>query len=49
MTVVINKPPSECTLYEIRELKEAIEEETSLESYATYIDAMIDHILDPLS
>ena len=39
MTMKINKPPSECTLYEIRELKESIEEEQSLESYATYIDA----------
>ena len=39
MTAKINKPSSECTLYEIRELKEAIEEESSLEAYATYIDA----------
>ena len=39
MTVKINKPPSACTLYEIRELKEAIEEKASLEAYATYIDA----------
>ena len=39
MTVKINKPSSECTLYEIRELKEAVEEKASLESFATYIDA----------
>ena len=39
MTVTIKKSPSECTLYEIRELKEAIEEEASLESFATYIGA----------
>ena len=39
MTMKINKPPSECTLYEIREIKEAIEEEASLESYSMYIDA----------
>ena len=39
MTMKINKPASQCTLYEIRELKEAIEEEASLEAYATYIGA----------
>ena len=38
MTMKIDKPPSECTLYEIRELKEAIEEEASLESYSMYIE-----------
>ena len=38
MTVKINKPPSECTLYEIREIKEAIEEEASLEAYSMYIE-----------
>ena len=38
MTMKINKPPSECTLYEIRELKESIEEKASLESYAMYIE-----------
>ena len=38
MTMKINKPPSECTLYEIRELKESIEEKASLESYAVYIE-----------
>ena len=38
MTMKINKPASECTLHEIRELKESIEEEAELESYAVYID-----------
>ena len=38
MTLKINKPASECTLHEIRELKESIEEEAALESYAVYID-----------
>ena len=38
MTMKINKPPSECSLYEIRELKESIEEEAALESYAVYIE-----------
>ena len=38
MTMKINKPASECRLHEIRELKESIEEEAELESYAVYID-----------
>ena len=38
MTMMINKPPSECTLYEIRELKELIEEKASVQSYAMYIE-----------
>ena len=38
MTMKINKQPSECTLYEIRVLKESIEEKASLESYAMYIE-----------
>ena len=38
MTLKINKPASECTLREIRQLKESIEEEAALESYAVYID-----------
>ena len=38
MTMKINKPPSECTLYEIRVLKESIEQKASLESYAMYIE-----------
>ena len=37
MTTTIKKSPSECTLYEIRELKESIEEKASVESYAMYI------------
>ena len=38
MTMKLNKPPSECLLHEIRELKETIEEEAAQESYAMYID-----------
>ena len=38
MTMKINKPPSECSLYEIREFKGYIEETASLESYAMYIE-----------
>ena len=37
MTMKINKPPSECSLYEIRELNESIQEEAALEPYAMYI------------
>ena len=42
MTMKINKDPSECTLHEIRELKESIDEEASLESYAMYIDSPVE-------
>ena len=38
MTLKINKLASECTLHEIRELKESIEEKAALECYAVYID-----------
>ena len=38
MTMKINKPPSECSLYEIREFKESIEETAYLESYAMYME-----------
>ena len=38
MTMKINKTPSECTLHEIRVLKESIEEKGSLQSYAMYIE-----------
>ena len=38
MTVKINKPASECTLHEIRKLKEAITERASLHSYSMYIE-----------
>ena len=38
MTIKLNKLPSECTLYEIREMKESIEEKASLESYSVYIE-----------
>ena len=37
MTMKINKPASECTLHEIRKLKEAITERASLHSYSMYI------------
>ena len=42
MTMKMNKAPSECTLHEIRELKESIDEEASLESYAMYIDSPVE-------
>ena len=38
MTVKINKPAPECTLHEIRKLKEAITERASLHSYSMYIE-----------
>ena len=38
MTVKINKPASECTLHEIRKLKEDITERASLHSYSMYIE-----------
>ena len=37
MTVKINKPASECTLYEVRKLKETIAERASLQSYSVYV------------
>ena len=37
MTVKINKPTSECTLHEIRKLKETIAERASLHSYSVYV------------
>ena len=37
MTVKINKPTSECTLHEVRKLKEAIAERASLHSYSVYV------------
>ena len=42
ITMKMNKAPSECTLHEIRELKESIDEEASLESYAMYIDSPVE-------
>ena len=38
MTMKLNKPPSACTLYEVRELKESNEEEASLEAKTMYIE-----------
>ena len=40
MAVKINKPPSVCTLYEVRKLKDALTEKASLHSYSTYIESM---------
>ena len=37
MTVKINKPASECTLHEVRKLKETIAERASLHSYSVYV------------
>ena len=37
MVMIIDKPPSVCTLYEIRKLKEAIAERASLQPYSVYI------------
>ena len=38
ITLKVDKQPSECTLHEIRLLKESIDERAALESYAMYID-----------
>ena len=37
MLMIINKPASECTLHELRKLKETIAERASLQPYTTYI------------
>ena len=37
MTVKINKPTFECTLHEVRKLKETIAERASLQSYSVYV------------
>ena len=37
MTVKIKKPTSECTLHEVRKLKETIAERASLHSYSVYV------------
>ena len=42
MTMKIRKAPSDCTLHEIRELKESIDEEASLESYTMYIESPVE-------
>ena len=39
MTMKMNRPSSECTLHEIRELKELIEQEACVESYVMYIQS----------
>ena len=40
MTVKINKPPSVCTLHEIRKMNEALAEKASLQSYSVYIESV---------
>ena len=40
MTVKINKPPSVCTLHEIRMFKEDLAERASLHSYGMYIESV---------
>ena len=40
MTVKINKPPSVCTLHEIRKMNEALAEKASLQSYGMYIESV---------
>ena len=40
MTVKINKPPSVCTLHEIRMFKEDLAEKSSLHSYGMYIESV---------
>ena len=37
MVMIINKPASECTLHEVRKLKETIAERASLQSYSVYV------------
>ena len=41
MTMKINKPPSICTLHEVRKVNEAIAERASLQSYAVYIESVM--------
>ena len=43
MVVQIEKPSSECTLYDVRKLKEEIAEAASLGSHSIYIDGMDSH------
>ena len=40
MVLKINKPPSACTLHEIRKLTEALAEKASLHSYSVYIGSI---------
>ena len=41
MAIKINKPTSECTLHEVRKLKEAIAERASLQPYSIYLGGEI--------
>ena len=40
MAVKINKPASVCTLHEVRKLKDALAEKSSLHSYGMYVESM---------
>ena len=40
MSVKINKPTSKCTLYDLRKLREALAEKSSLASHSVYIDTI---------
>ena len=40
MTEKINKPPSVCTLHEIRKMNKALTEKASLQSYSVYIESV---------
>lgn len=40
MAAMINKPASECTLHEIRKLKNSLAEKSGITSYSVYIDAI---------
>ena len=40
MVLIVNKPASECTLHEVRKLKETIAERASLQSYSVYVGDM---------
>ena len=42
MTVMINKPTNECTLGEVRKLKETIAERASLQSYSVYVGDILE-------
>ena len=41
MVMTIDKPASECTLHEVRQLKESLAESTDIHSYSAYIECMI--------
>ena len=41
IVVKINKPPSECTLHDIRKFREAFANQSSVCSYCIYVDAIV--------